>query len=61
MKKSLYFKNYSTDLDEIFRASSDHQCGIVGVPAHAYNEYKMAEGRHIENFKFALTPQWFNR
>jgi len=40
-EKSLYLKSYSTDLDKIFRASSDHQCGFVGGPAHAKNESKM--------------------
>ena len=25
----------------------DHQCGIVGGPAHAENESKMADGRHF--------------
>ena len=42
-------KSLNFDLNQILYTDKNHQAHIVSGPAHAYSEFKMANGRHIEN------------
>jgi len=48
--KLRYYQNYWTDSNQILYNDIDHQEHIMGGPEHTYNESKIADGRHIENF-----------
>ena len=57
--KVAYYRNYCTDSNQILHSDRDHQNTLRGWSKQAYNKSKMADGRHLEKSKTAISPQRF--
>ena len=49
--KLAYYRNYCTDSNQILHSDRDHQNTLRGWSKQAYNNSKMADGRHLEKIK----------
>jgi len=59
--KLAYLQKYMADSNQILQNDKDHQLLFAGGPEQAYNKSKMADGRHLEKPKTAISRQRFGR
>jgi len=59
--KFAYYWNYCADYNQILHSHKDHQILFMGGPNTRKTKSKMADGRHLENRKLAISLEQFDR